>query len=91
MYFEAGFALSLGVPILLTCRKDHYRCFEDNRRVHFDLEQFKISFWERQKRGKISWAEGMEPVERLGQLLGRRTNAIKREIQETQPKAGGNA
>jgi hypothetical protein len=49
VYFEIGFAHGLGIPILLTCRQDHYRGVEDQLKVHFDLEQYKISYWSRIK------------------------------------------
>lgn len=64
VYFEVGFAHGLGVPMVLTCRKDHYRGMPDDLRVHFDLEQYKISYWETSERG-FSWASGMRPIDRL--------------------------
>ena len=69
VYFEVGFAHALGLPILLTCRRDHYRGIRDDTRVHFDLEQFKISFWTRTKQGAYRWAKDMKPHERLAKLL----------------------
>jgi nucleoside 2-deoxyribosyltransferase len=72
VYFEVGYAQGLGVPLLLTCRKDHYRAAHDNARVHFDLEQYKISFWSRNSKGQFIWAKGMEPTKRLKSLVARR-------------------
>lgn len=69
VYFEVGFAHGLGVPLLLTCRKDHYRGSEDHLRVHFDLEQFKISFWTREEDSTFAWPTGMAPTERLSALI----------------------
>lgn len=41
VYFEAGFAKGLGVPVIWTCRKDH---LDD---VHFDTRQFNHIEWEK--------------------------------------------
>lgn len=69
VYFEIGFAHGLGVPVALTCRRDHFRGDRDDLRVHFDLEQFKISYWSRGVDGEFSWAKGMEPPARLAAIL----------------------
>jgi len=68
VYFEAGFALGLGLPLLLTCRRDHRQHIRDDLRVHFDLAQFKISFWAEGKNGSFRWTRGMAPKERLSHL-----------------------
>lgn len=39
VYFEAGFALGLGLPVIWTCREDHK---ED---LHFDTRQYNHIFW----------------------------------------------
>ena len=65
VYFEIGVAHGLGMAIILTCRKDHYRGTLDNLRVHFDLEQYKISYWERANDGSFIWPKNMTPVDRL--------------------------
>ena len=70
VYFEIGYAHGLGIPILLTCRKDHYRRVVDHLKVHFDLEQFKISFWNKLGEDFI-WEKNMTPTERLGKILKR--------------------
>jgi len=67
VYFEVGFAHGGLVPLVLTCRNDHFNGRDDNCRVHFDLVQFKISFWSVDADG-IHWTEKMSPVERLTQL-----------------------
>lgn len=69
VYFEAGLAHGLGIPLILCCRKDHYRSHLDDTRVHFDLEQFKISFWSQDKKGRFHWAKNMEPGHRLAKVL----------------------
>jgi hypothetical protein len=69
VYFEAGFAHGLGIPLIITCRSDHFKGKEDNARVHFDLEQFRISFWTLSKDDKFSWQKGMSPVERLTAIV----------------------
>jgi hypothetical protein len=40
VYFEAGFAMGLGIPVIWTCRKDH---IDD---VHFDTRQYNHIVWE---------------------------------------------
>lgn len=40
VYFEAGFALGLDLPVIWTCRKDH---MED---LHFDIRQFNYIDWD---------------------------------------------
>ena len=40
VYFEAGYALGLGLPVIWTCRKDH---LED---LHFDTRQYSHLVWE---------------------------------------------
>jgi nucleoside 2-deoxyribosyltransferase len=69
VYFEVGYAHGLGIPLLLTCRKDHFHGKQDNARVHFDLEQFKISFWTRNAKGKFDWSKTMSPTERMLKIL----------------------
>ena len=39
VYYEAGFAHGLGIPVILSCRKD---CLE---KVHFDTRQFNHIMW----------------------------------------------
>ena len=40
VYFEAGFAMALGMPVVWTCRKD------DLANVHFDTRQYNHIVWE---------------------------------------------
>ena len=40
VYFEAGFALGLGLPVIWTCRKD------DMKHLHFDVRQYNTIDWE---------------------------------------------
>jgi len=39
VYFEAGFALGLGMPVIWTCRKD------DMKDLHFDIRQYNTIDW----------------------------------------------
>jgi len=41
VYFEAGFALGLGIPVIWTCRRD---CIDA---VHFDTRQFAHIVWDK--------------------------------------------
>lgn len=70
VYFEIGYALGLGIPIILSCREDHYRGIQDDLRVHFDLEQYKISFWKLDEDGEYKWSnKSLEPNARLAEVL----------------------
>ena len=40
VYFEAGYAMGLGIPVIWTCRKNIIDC------VHFDTRQFSHVVWE---------------------------------------------
>jgi hypothetical protein len=59
VYFEAGFAMGLGLPVIWTCRKDH---ISD---LHFDIRQYNC----------IDWSHPSELATRLRQrieaMLGR--------------------
>ncbi|MBU4404413.1 MAG: nucleoside 2-deoxyribosyltransferase [Candidatus Aminicenantes bacterium] len=39
VYFEAGFSLGLGIPVIWTCRDDH------KDKIHFDTRQYNCIFW----------------------------------------------
>ena len=42
VYFEAGFAMGLGIPVIFTCRKD----VVDANNLHFDTRQYAHIVWE---------------------------------------------
>lgn len=42
VYFEAGFALGLGLQVVWTCRKD----FIKDQKIHFDLRQYNFLEWD---------------------------------------------
>jgi hypothetical protein len=42
VYFEAGFALGLGRPVIWTCRKDEF----EEAKQHFDTRQYNHIVWE---------------------------------------------
>ena len=44
-YFEAGFALGLGLPVIWSCEKSEV----DDKKVHFDTRQFNTLHWEKNK------------------------------------------
>ena len=61
VYFEAGFAYGLGLPVIWTCRKDWFNAeatrivttkdgksvdIIENRQIHFDIEHFNFIIWE---------------------------------------------
>ncbi|MBN8571734.1 MAG: nucleoside 2-deoxyribosyltransferase [Ignavibacteria bacterium] len=43
IYFEAGYAMGLGLPVIWTCRKDRIK------KVHFDTRQYNHIIWEDEK------------------------------------------
>lgn len=49
VYFEAGFALGLNLPVIWTCRNDHLND------LHFDIRQYNM----------IAWGEPLELARRL--------------------------
>lgn len=52
VYFEAGYALRK-IPVLFTCRRDHFSNTEDTLKVHFDLRQRNIIPWDNESDGKF--------------------------------------
>lgn len=45
MYFEAGFALGLGLQVIWTCKKSEL----DEKKIHFDTRQYNFVTWEENK------------------------------------------
>lgn len=43
VYFEAGFAKGIGLPVILTCRNSDFK----EGKVHFDLNHRPILFWDK--------------------------------------------
>lgn len=41
VYYEAGFAHALGLPVIFSCRKDH------EKQLHFDTRQYPHILWEK--------------------------------------------
>lgn len=50
VYFEAGFAIGLGLQVIWTCRKS------DLENVHFDNRQYNFVLWEEDKLGEFKVA-----------------------------------
>ena len=48
VYFEAGFALGLNLPVIWTCRQD------DVDQLHFDIRQFNTIIWDQGEYGNLS-------------------------------------
>ena len=42
VYFEAGFAMGIGIPVIFSCRKD----VVDANNLHFDTRQYAHIVWE---------------------------------------------
>ena len=53
VYFETGFAIGLGLPVIWTCRKDHIK------NLHFDIRQYNC----------IDWKDEAELAKRLQQRI----------------------
>ena len=68
VYFEVGFAHGLGIPIILTCNKNHFKGKRDDSKIHFDLQQYKISFWTKTEPKTFSW-EGKLLNNRIKNIL----------------------
>lgn len=47
VYYEAGFAHGLDIPVIFTCRKDVLR------KIHFDVRQFNTIVWEKNKMSEL--------------------------------------
>jgi hypothetical protein len=50
VYFEAGLAMGLGLPVIWLCRQDHLK------ETHFDTRQYNFIVWEADKLDKLSEA-----------------------------------
>jgi len=49
VYYEAGFAHGLNIPVIFTCRKDIFESGD----IHFDTRQFNHIVWEEEKLGDL--------------------------------------
>lgn len=78
VYFEVGYAVGLGIPLMITCRKDHFHGTKDEQRIHFDLAQYKISSWEKGEGSIFKWPNStMKPSARLAKILTPKTYVAK--------------
>jgi hypothetical protein len=46
VYFEGGFAMGLGIPVVWTCRKDWFDKAGGHDGVHFDTNHYPFVVWE---------------------------------------------
>ena len=74
VYYEAGFAFGLGLPVIFTCRKDWENniekecgCTRDG--VHFDIKQRNMIFWEKGNPEEFKKAL----INRIGAVVGLNT------------------
>lgn len=65
VYFEAGFAMGLGIPVIWTCREGHEKC------LHFDTRQYNHIIWS----GPDDLR--MRLTSRIGATVGRRRRRVK--------------
>lgn len=61
VYYEAGFAMGLGLPVFWTCREDH------KHDLHFDVRQYNCIFWDNDNLEKFKSALS----KRIEAVLGR--------------------
>jgi hypothetical protein len=47
VYYEAGFARGLGIPVICLCRKEDFE--SDDSKVHFDIQHYDFLLWEEGK------------------------------------------
>ena len=71
VYYEAGFAEGLGIPVILTCSKEWFEEHTDEHGkqfsgVHFDLKQKNILLWEDDKLDEFQ----RKLVARIGEVVG---------------------
>ena len=45
VYFEAGFALGLGLPVIWTCTQDQLEETDNQKKLHFDVNHFNFLPW----------------------------------------------
>ena len=67
VYYEAGFAYGLGLPVIRSCRKD----IIDNNELHFDVRQHYHVFWETPDQLR----DGLE--QRIRALIGEGPNVVR--------------
>jgi hypothetical protein len=60
VYFEAGFAMGLGIPVFWTCNGDHFP------NVHFDVRQYNTIVWKEEGELRTRLAKRIEAVVGLG-------------------------
>lgn len=60
VYFEAGYALGRGMPVILTCREDA----DAKARVHFDLAQRNTIFWKQNSDSRFT-TNGKDLIQQL--------------------------
>jgi nucleoside 2-deoxyribosyltransferase len=65
VYYEAGFAFGLGVPVIPLCRRDHLS--GDDNRVHFDVQHLNLLPWDEDRLDRLT--EQLEA--RIVSVLGR--------------------
>ncbi len=46
VYYEVGYAHALGKPVILTCRKDHFKGKEADKHLHFDIAHRLVLEWQ---------------------------------------------
>lgn len=71
VYYEAGYAEGLGIPVILTCNNDWFEDKKDNDQiikngVHFDLKQKNILLWKNDNLTEFQ----RKLVARIGEVVG---------------------
>lgn len=68
VYFEAGYAKGLDIPVIWTCRKD------SAEHVHFDTRQYNQIIWHQEKNSYV--VEGLNGTKSLEEALINRISAM---------------
>jgi nucleoside 2-deoxyribosyltransferase len=64
VYFEAGFAMGLGLPVIWMCRRD------DVKNLHFDIRQYNCIDWSDPEELAVRLQQRIEATLGCGPLIG---------------------
>jgi nucleoside 2-deoxyribosyltransferase len=64
VYFEAGFALGLGIPVIWVCRE------KELKRIHFDNRQYNFILWDEKNLHELE----VKLINRIEATIGRGPN-----------------
>ncbi|MGR3302475.1 MAG: hypothetical protein ACUZ8I_08205 [Candidatus Scalindua sp.] len=56
VYFEAGYAMGLGIPVIWSCRKDN------RKKLHFDIRQYNCIIWANENELKVRLSRRLSSI-----------------------------